>query len=62
MLVSVTSMPTLGDSTEVSVIVHVEEKPPAGIETYYWKRKASDGTIERNVLEKVYQLLHDVAN
>ncbi|MGR3320083.1 MAG: hypothetical protein ACUZ8O_16570 [Candidatus Anammoxibacter sp.] len=53
LLISVTSMPTLGASTEVAIIVHTEEKPLAGIEAFHWKRKASDGTIERNVLERV---------
>ncbi|MGR3177725.1 MAG: hypothetical protein ACUZ8E_06675 [Candidatus Anammoxibacter sp.] len=62
LLISVTAMPALGVSTEVSIIVHIEEKPPAGMEAYYWKRKASDGTIERNVLEKIYQVLHDASN
>ncbi|MGR3218666.1 MAG: hypothetical protein ACUZ8H_02465 [Candidatus Anammoxibacter sp.] len=59
LLISVTSMPALGHSTEVSIIVHVEEKPPAGMEAYRWKRKASDGTVEHNVLEKIYQFLHE---
>lgn len=57
LLISVISMSALDKSTEVSIIVHAEERAPAGIQAFNWQRKTSNGTIEINLLEKIEQLL-----
>jgi hypothetical protein len=48
-----------GNKTYVSVRTQVEEKAPGGSRAYRWNRISSDGTIERDFLEKLENILNN---
>src|SRR5574341_2351956 len=45
------------NKTYVSVNAQIEEKPPGGSQAYRWSRITSDGTLEREFLQKVENIL-----
>ena len=48
------------NKTYVSVNAQIEEKPPGGSQAYRWNRTTSDGTLEREFLQKVENILSNM--
>lgn len=48
------------NKTYVSVKAQIEEKPPGGSQAYRWSRTTSDGTLEREFLQKVENILSNM--
>ena len=57
LLINVTSISAIDKNAEVTITLHAEEKAPGGIQGSMWQRKATDGSFENSLIEKIEQFL-----